>query len=108
MDWNRVEGNWKEVKGKIKEKWGKLTDDDLNVINGKRTSLKSESSSATGMRRTRLRMMWMTGTIRRGGNRQEARQPGPFSVVSSAPEAQMGMRGCRLFCCAAYGHTGGR
>jgi CsbD-like protein len=34
MDWNRVEGNWKQVKGKIKEQWGKLTDDDLDVING--------------------------------------------------------------------------
>ena len=35
MDWNRVEGNWKQVKGKVKEQWGKLTDDDLEVINGK-------------------------------------------------------------------------
>jgi uncharacterized protein YjbJ (UPF0337 family) len=35
MDWNRVEGNWKQVKGKVKEQWGKLTDDDLDVINGK-------------------------------------------------------------------------
>jgi uncharacterized protein YjbJ (UPF0337 family) len=39
MDWNRVEGSWKEMKGKIKDKWGKLTDDDLNVINGKRDRL---------------------------------------------------------------------
>ncbi|MGB5904353.1 MAG: CsbD family protein [Xanthobacteraceae bacterium] len=36
MDWNRVEGNWKQIKGKVKEQWGKLTDDDLDVINGKR------------------------------------------------------------------------
>ena len=35
MDWNRVEGNWKQVKGKVKEKWGQLTDDDLDVINGR-------------------------------------------------------------------------
>jgi CsbD-like len=42
MDWNRVEGNWKQVKGKIKEKWGKLTDDDLNVINGKRDQLEGK------------------------------------------------------------------
>ena len=36
MDWNRVEGNWKQIKGKVREKWGRLTDDDLEVINGSR------------------------------------------------------------------------
>jgi len=39
MNWDRVEGNWKEFKGSVQEKWGKLTDDDLNVIEGKRTQL---------------------------------------------------------------------
>jgi uncharacterized protein YjbJ (UPF0337 family) len=39
MDWDRVAGNWKQVKGKVKEKWGKLTDDDLNVIDGRRDQL---------------------------------------------------------------------
>ncbi len=36
MDWNRVEGNWKQIKGKVKEQWGKLTDDDIDQINGRR------------------------------------------------------------------------
>jgi uncharacterized protein YjbJ (UPF0337 family) len=36
MDWNQFEGNWKQFKGKVKEKWGHLTDDDLDVINGRR------------------------------------------------------------------------
>jgi len=39
MNWDRVEGNWKQFKGSVQEKWGKLTDDDLNVIEGKRTQL---------------------------------------------------------------------
>ena len=39
MDWNRIEGNWKQLKGKIKTQWGKLTDDDLDVIAGKRDQL---------------------------------------------------------------------
>jgi uncharacterized protein YjbJ (UPF0337 family) len=42
MDWNRVEGNWKQFKGKAKEKWGKLTDDDLNVIEGRREQLEGK------------------------------------------------------------------
>ena len=39
MNHDRIEGNWKQVKGKIKEQWGKLTDDDLDVIAGKREQL---------------------------------------------------------------------
>lgn len=30
---------WHQIKAKVKEKWGKLTDDDLNRINGKREQL---------------------------------------------------------------------
>jgi uncharacterized protein YjbJ (UPF0337 family) len=36
MNADRLEGNWKQIKGKVKERWGKLTDDDLDVIQGKR------------------------------------------------------------------------
>ena len=39
MKWDRVEGNWKEVKGKVQQQWGKLTNDDIDVIEGKRTEL---------------------------------------------------------------------
>ncbi|MFO1500884.1 MAG: CsbD family protein [Verrucomicrobiota bacterium] len=36
MNEDRLKGNWKQFKGKIKEHWGKLTDDDLDVLEGKR------------------------------------------------------------------------
>ena len=36
MNWDQIEGNWKQFKGTIKERWGKLTDDDLDVIRGRR------------------------------------------------------------------------
>lgn len=39
MNHDRIEGKWKKVKGKLKEKWGKLTDDDLDVIAGRRDQL---------------------------------------------------------------------
>ena len=39
MNWDQIAGNWKQFTGKAKEKWGKLTDDDLDVIEGKRTEL---------------------------------------------------------------------
>ena len=49
MDWNRVEGNWKQMKGKVKEQWGKLTDDDLDVINGRRDQLEGKIQERYGI-----------------------------------------------------------
>ncbi len=39
MNRDTFEGNWKQFKGKVQEKWGKLTDDDLDVIAGRREQL---------------------------------------------------------------------
>lgn len=39
MNQDRIEGQWQRVKGKVREHWGKLTDDDLEVIAGKRDQL---------------------------------------------------------------------
>lgn len=46
-----VEGNWKQFKGKIKEQWGKLTDDDLDVIAGKRDQLVGRIQERSGIAR---------------------------------------------------------
>ncbi len=32
-------GKWKQVRGKVQEQWGKLTNDDLDRIEGKRDQL---------------------------------------------------------------------
>jgi uncharacterized protein YjbJ (UPF0337 family) len=39
MNWNIVEGKWKQLKGDVRSQWGKLTDDDVDVIAGKRDRL---------------------------------------------------------------------
>jgi uncharacterized protein YjbJ (UPF0337 family) len=39
MNWDRIQGNWKQFKGKAQQQWGKLTDDDLDVVEGKREEL---------------------------------------------------------------------
>jgi uncharacterized protein YjbJ (UPF0337 family) len=49
MDWNRFEGNWKQFKGNVKEKWGRLTDDDLDVINGRREQLEGKIQERYGI-----------------------------------------------------------
>ncbi len=39
MNWDRIEGNWKQFRGNIQKQWGKLTDNDLDVVEGSRTEL---------------------------------------------------------------------
>ena len=39
MNWDQIQGNWEQFKGKAQQQWGKLTDDDMDVIQGKRTEL---------------------------------------------------------------------
>lgn len=38
-DAERVEGNWKQFKGYLREKWGELTDDELDIHEGRREQL---------------------------------------------------------------------
>ena len=49
MAWDRVEGNWKQLKGKVLEQWGKLTDDDMDVIAGKREQLAGKIQERYGI-----------------------------------------------------------
>jgi uncharacterized protein YjbJ (UPF0337 family) len=34
MNRDQLEGKWHQMKGEVKAKWGKLTNDDLDQING--------------------------------------------------------------------------
>jgi uncharacterized protein YjbJ (UPF0337 family) len=51
MNWDRIAGNWKQAKGKAKEQWGKLTDDQLDVIAGRRDQLVGRVQEAYGIGR---------------------------------------------------------
>lgn len=55
MDWNRVEGSWKQVKGAIQANWGKLTDDDLDLINGRREQLEGKLQERYGFAADQIR-----------------------------------------------------
>lgn len=39
MDSNILKGKWKQLKGEARKQWGKLTDDDLDIIEGQREKL---------------------------------------------------------------------
>jgi uncharacterized protein YjbJ (UPF0337 family) len=42
MDWNTIEAMWKEARRKVKAKWDKLTDEDLELIGGRRDVLETK------------------------------------------------------------------
>jgi uncharacterized protein YjbJ (UPF0337 family) len=51
MNEDRIDGNWKQLKGKIKQQWGKLTDDDLDVIEGESEELVGRVQERYGIAR---------------------------------------------------------
>lgn len=55
MDWDRVKGDWKVARGKVKAEWGKLTDNDLDVINGDREQLEGRIQALYGMDKQQVR-----------------------------------------------------
>jgi uncharacterized protein YjbJ (UPF0337 family) len=51
MNNDRIQGRWRQIKGKVKEQWGKLTDDDLDVIAGRREQLLGRIQQRHGIAR---------------------------------------------------------
>jgi len=49
MNWERIQGQWKQVAGKAREQWGKLTDDDLDVVAGRREQLAGKIQERYGV-----------------------------------------------------------
>jgi uncharacterized protein YjbJ (UPF0337 family) len=51
MNWDQVEGQWKQMKGSVREKFGKLTDDDIQVIGGKKDQFLGKLQERYGISR---------------------------------------------------------
>ncbi len=49
MNHNRIDGSWDQVKGHVQKMWGKLTDNDLDVIEGDRKLLAGKVQERYGI-----------------------------------------------------------
>jgi len=49
MNWERISGNWTQWKGRVRERWGKLTDDQLDVVAGRRDQLAGHIQEIYGL-----------------------------------------------------------
>ena len=64
MNEDTIKGNWKQFKGNLKEQWGKLTDDDFDVIDGRREQLLGKLQERQGLAAKRLKSRSATGKAR--------------------------------------------
>jgi uncharacterized protein YjbJ (UPF0337 family) len=53
MNWDMIAGKWRELGGKVRSKWGKLTDDDIDLIGGKKDELVGRLQQHYGYQRDR-------------------------------------------------------
>lgn len=51
MNWDRIEGQWAQLKGRAREQWGKLSDDDVDVVAGRRDQLAGKIQERYGIKR---------------------------------------------------------
>jgi uncharacterized protein YjbJ (UPF0337 family) len=51
MNWDRIEGQWAQLKGRAREQWGKLSDDDVDVVAGKRDQLAGKIQERYGIKK---------------------------------------------------------
>ncbi len=56
MNWDIAKGNWKQFRGNVKAQWGKLTDDHLDVIDGRRIELAGKIQEAYGISKDEAEM----------------------------------------------------
>lgn len=49
MSWDRISGNWTQWKGRVQERWGKLTQDQLDVVAGRRDQLSGRIQEVYGL-----------------------------------------------------------
>lgn len=64
MNWEQVQGKWRQFVGSAKQQWGKLTDDDLDVIDGEREKLVGKIQERYGIAKDEAEAevdKWSTG-----------------------------------------------
>jgi uncharacterized protein YjbJ (UPF0337 family) len=96
-----MQGNWKQLKGKVREEWGQLTDQDLEVIHGKRDQLigkvqerygvlREEAEERVGKWERRFEKAFETYTLPSTPRTTTPRPSKTFDALGNAPPATKG------------------
>jgi uncharacterized protein YjbJ (UPF0337 family) len=57
-----LKGKWAQLKGRVKEQWGKLTDDEIDELDGRRDQLVGKVQERYGIAAIKRRVMSRTGS----------------------------------------------
>jgi len=74
MNSDQLKGKWKQMKGSVKERWGKLTDDDLDVIDGQSDQLIGKIQERYGIARQEAQKQvdeWNSNVVRESESERE-------------------------------------
>jgi uncharacterized protein YjbJ (UPF0337 family) len=55
MNEDIFKGQWKQLRGEVRQRWNKLTDDDLDVVDGKLEKLEGRLQERYGWEKERIR-----------------------------------------------------
>jgi uncharacterized protein YjbJ (UPF0337 family) len=90
MNWDRIEGNWKQFKGNAVQQWGKLTDDQLDVIAGRRDLLLGRIQELYGISKEEVEKQladWETRMQQVGHSNETTVVPAPKGLSKPVPTA---------------------
>jgi uncharacterized protein YjbJ (UPF0337 family) len=74
MEWDRIAGNWAHWRDLVRERWGRLSNDELDVIAGRREHLVKRIQSAYGIAKDeadRQLRNWQRGLAESTGGRTD-------------------------------------
>src|SRR2546428_13977984 len=56
MDWERIAGNWKHYKQSVRQRWGRITEEELDLIGGRRAQLAAHIQELYGISKDAAQM----------------------------------------------------
>jgi uncharacterized protein YjbJ (UPF0337 family) len=86
MDWNHVERMWQQAKDKVQEKWGKLTEDDLDLIDGRRDRLEGKIQQRYGFATDHVRKEvddWVRWQVPKSPQRRSRTRKSQLAVATT-------------------------
>jgi uncharacterized protein YjbJ (UPF0337 family) len=86
MDWNHVERMWQQAKDKVQEKWGKLTEDDLDLIDGRRDRLEGKIQQRYGFATDHVRKEvddWVRWQVPKSPQRRNRTRKSQLAVATT-------------------------
>src|ERR1700675_518296 len=99
MNSDQIKGKWKQLKGSVRERWGKLTDDDLDVIDGQSDQLIGKLQERYGIARQEAQKQvdeWNSNVARGSEAERDSDVEQRLKASYAFPRTRLSKAGSRL------------